>query len=667
MNYKWLFNRLRAMSFRELLWRIHQKGIKKFEKKKLKNLGKQPIYSVGLSKEISLLQPDILRLPINWNNNRYSLFDEQNLLGEFSYEQFKTAWNAGFQTENAWPEDKCTYDIPYAQRTDIGDIRTNWELNRHYQFANLAKSYYLTADGRYLAELIMLFDSWNEHNPFLCGVEWASPMEIAIRVNSWIYTYIFIKKAMSRMHDTQDKRRILDLENKLNHGIKAMTSYILRHYSRFSSANNHLIIELYAVCLSGLLYDYDKWIDFAVSGLTRELSRQNYSDGVNKEMSLHYQCLDMEVYGLLLNFLRRSNHDIPEQWYFFLQKMSEFTCDCCGDYGETVIFGDDDGGKILDLCGVEYNYYHYVLELMSLTLDVRYSDLNKVHENICWLFEDEEIRHAIKKRKYLPPECHCYKEGGYTILRSTDRKILIGMDHAELGFGKIAAHGHSDALSFQIFYEGIPVFVDPGTFNYHITPAERNYFRETKNHNTVFVEGKNQSEMLGPFLWGEKAECKIEKIIDNEEKIGLVAIAKYRNIEHKRIFTFNKLDKIEIEDHILGAEGKKTELSLMFGPDWTMQFLEESILILSRNKFNVQIRFWETTRPMVSIEQYSPSYNKKVDIQGIHVCLPDKTGKTVITILETCNGNHDVKKTESNNAGFFENSCGFCYSCQIDQ
>ena len=105
----------------------------------------------------------------------------------------------------------------------------------------------------------------------------------------------------------------------------------------------------------------------------------------------------------------------------------------------------------------------------------------------------------------------------------------------------------------------------------------------------------------------------------------------------------------------------------MFGPDWTMQFLEESILILSRNKFNVQIRFWETTRPMVSIEQYSPSYNKKVDIQGIHVCLPDKTGKTVITILETCNGNHDVKKTESNNAGFFENSCGFCYSCQIDQ
>ena len=37
-----------------------------------------------------------------------------------------------------------SYDIPCSQQEDIGDIRTNWELNRHFQFSALAKSYYIS-------------------------------------------------------------------------------------------------------------------------------------------------------------------------------------------------------------------------------------------------------------------------------------------------------------------------------------------------------------------------------------------------------------------------------------------------------------------------------------------------------------------------------------------
>ena len=73
---------------------------------------------------------------------------------------------AGFQTENVWPTDQCSYDISISQREDIGDIRTNWELNRHYQFAGMAKSFYVTGDFSILEELQELFYDWNNKNHF---------------------------------------------------------------------------------------------------------------------------------------------------------------------------------------------------------------------------------------------------------------------------------------------------------------------------------------------------------------------------------------------------------------------------------------------------------------------------------------------------------------------
>jgi uncharacterized heparinase superfamily protein len=72
----------------------------------------------------------------------------------------------------------------------------------------------------------------------------------------------------------------------------------------------------------------------------------------------------------------------------------------------------------------------------------------------------------------------------------------------------IAAHGHADALSFTLRAFGTDVFVDPGTYDYFSFPACRAYFRSTRAHNTVVVDGLDQSMMLGPFLWGARARAK---------------------------------------------------------------------------------------------------------------------------------------------------------------
>ena len=579
----WYLNRLKAMNMGEICWRFQQKNLQKQERRKYykENL---PVYEFELPDELKNLNAQVDRISINWNNEKFTVFKEQNLFRVYSYNKYKRAWDAGFQTENVWPTDQCSYDILISQREDIGDIRTNWELNRHYQFAGMAKSFYVTGDFSILEELQELFYDWNNKNYFLCGVEWTSAMEIAIRVNSWIYTYCFLNKAFEK-YNLENNKILKDISR----GIIVMADYIVKHRAKYSSANNHLIVEMYAVGMSGIFFDYKPWEKLAFNILTEELPRQNYADGVNKEMSLHYQSFVMEAYGLLMLEMKHNHIKIPQIWEEYLLHMSEFMCDCCGEYGETVVFGDNDEGKILDLSGEHFDHYRYVLDLMGSVLPKRYSKMENIHENLYWILSDDFQNSVLKKNCYYSPEVKCYREGGYTLWRSKNNKVLIGIDHADLGFGSLAAHGHADALSFQMFIEGMPVFVDPGTYNYHVPKKMRDDLRATVNHNTVCVDGANQAEILGPFLWGKRYECKEAEIQENEEGVYFEATIQNNGNVHKRKMRISDRDIIKVEicdDLELSKDTKKVEQIFMLGTE--CRWMEDACINIGNYMLNIK-------------------------------------------------------------------------------
>ena len=106
-------------------------------------------------------------------------------------------------------------------------------------------------------------------------------------------------------------------------------------------------------------------------------------------------------------------------------------------------FGDDDEGKILDLQGGEWNYCSYILQFCSLLTGKRYHTFDSIHENIFWLFSNKAIGQIRSAVLYDNRASRCFEVGGNTFLRDTSGRILVGMDHAALGFGRIAAHGHA--------------------------------------------------------------------------------------------------------------------------------------------------------------------------------------------------------------------------------
>lgn len=619
-NVSWLIRRLKAMSIPEVLWRLSQKKIQNKEEKKY---GEKKVSVIAeiFNPNLDSLVPNAENLHINYDNKEYGLNSIIHLLAGAKYEDYKKKWNAGFQTDNTWP-DTFSYKLEYKQRDDIGDARTNWELNRHFQFALLAKNYAASNDEKYLSEFKELFADWNEKNSFLHGISWTSVMEVAIRCSNWCYSYAFLNHA----------RADEELLNGLRIGIINMTDYIANHYSRYSSANNHLIVEAFAIGQSGILFDNKEWLDLSVTILTRELPLQNFSDGINKELSLHYQSFYIEAMGLMMRLMIKNNIELPATWKPMLTKMSQYMADCMGDYGEVVVFGDDDEGKILDLQGGEINHYEYVLGMMSLLLDKQYVDVKDiVSETLRWLFTDKELEQSKNKELYIIPQYCCYKEGGNSILRSKDRKVLIGIDHAALGFGSIAAHGHADALSFQLFYEGKPLFVDPGTYIYHCDIKSRNDFRKTQNHNTVTIENKDQSEMLGAFLWGRKARASLISEEKNEDKIELVMMHDgYSPIIHQRKIEFDGENNICFRDNVSAAV--PAMMNFILAPNIESIFSEEGIILSHGEKVIAKMKFESKGNEIkTSKTSYSNKYGVKQTVDVLS-CNFEKECSVVISM-----------------------------------
>lgn len=511
---QWYINRLRAMNLQEVAWRLQQKRLERIERQ---HFGQNAVRVDAeiWNKELVHLQFHGEAFGINLDNTDYTIDTNPRLLHGPDFDK--------------WP-DTFSYSLDYKQRDDLGDARSCWEKHRHFQYALLAKAYHATGEKRYYTELEQKLEDWCVQCPFLHGIAWTSVMEVAIRSINWMLTMVFCKEGK--------------LVEKMRIGVINMTDYIVNHYSRFSSANNHLLVEAAAIGVAGYAFDYLPWKQLAIGLLSDELSNQNYADGVNKELSLHYQTFGMEAYCLLARVMQVNGTSIPAEWLNMLDKQGEYVSHAVWREQTPMEFGDDDEGKIVDLQGGVWSHPNYILQFCSLITGKRYHSFQETAENICWFYKKEEIARIKSLPFYDNTQSRCFRVGGNTFLRDASDRIFIGIDHAALGFGQIAAHGHADALSLQMMVDGKVILADPGTYIYHCDLPMRNAFRKTINHNTLcLLDAQNnpidQSQMLGAFLWGKRAVCTLKYWSSNAKSDLLTASHDgYKPIIHQRSVAF---------------------------------------------------------------------------------------------------------------------------------
>src|SRR5262249_11623707 len=66
----------------------------------------------------------------------------------------------------------------------VGDSKIVWELNRHQWMVSLGQAWALTGDERYGDACVGAIDHWLDANPPGTGINWASSLEVALRLMS---------------------------------------------------------------------------------------------------------------------------------------------------------------------------------------------------------------------------------------------------------------------------------------------------------------------------------------------------------------------------------------------------------------------------------------------------------------------------------------------------
>jgi hypothetical protein len=180
------------------------------------------------------------------------------------------------------------------------------------------------------------------------------------------------------------------------------------------------------------------------------------------------------------------------------------------------MFGDCDDGYVLDLDGEPLDVRPWLCIGAIQFGRADWKGLTGGYaEAASWLLGPSSRRvfeHLAEPDRDGQLVSQAFPDSGYYLLQTGHRgatdRISVVFDCGGLGYGSIAAHGHADALSFALRAFGVDVLVDPGTYDYFSYPRWREYFRSTRAHNALVIDGRDQSEMLGPFLWGARAQAR---------------------------------------------------------------------------------------------------------------------------------------------------------------
>lgn len=572
---RWKGNRLRAMGVWEILWRVEQVARARVEK-----AGFALAHDVRAPEGVCGL-PWLQRLPVGCDTQAYRRAAERILEGRFDVFSlrdvmlgFPPDWNRDPRTGKKAPM-QFGKTLNYRSEALVGDIKYLWEPNRHLELVTLSQAHALTGDLRYAEGARTLLLSWFEQCPYPRGVNWTSSLEHAVRLVNWSYAWHLLGGENSAVfrgeQGAQFRRDWLEAVYRHLHFIRG-------HFSRYSSANNHLLGEYMGLFIGSMVWplwpECEAWRSLAKAGFEREALKQNYADGVNREQAIwyHHEVADMMLHCGLVG--RANGIEFGAAYWGRLEAMLEFIASIMDVSGNMPMFGDSDDAVMVRFSQEsEFNVYRSLLATGAVLFgrgDFKIK-AGRFDDKSRWLLGDV----AASQFDNLPvagvnlPVRREFPDGGYWVLGErfeTGDEVRLVADAGALGYLSIAAHGHADALSFTLSLYGREILIDPGTYAYHTQKLWRDYFRGTSAHNALRVDGLDQSEIGGNFLWLRHAHARceaFESVPEHDEWMG--CHDGYRRLREpvlhrRRIFLDKRAGEIRVEDSLEGEGSHSVEI-----------------------------------------------------------------------------------------------------------
>jgi hypothetical protein len=424
-------------------------------------------------------------------------------------------WSLDPKTGHRAPADTYTFDIPYRDENAIGDVKQIWEPSRHQHLTVLAAAYAGTGEVRHAERVAEHLKSWWAANPPLSGVHWVSGIELGVRLISWVWVRRLLDGWPGAPGLFEDNPEAL-------HQIWHHQRWLAAFGSRGSSANNHAVAETAGQLAAASAFPWFPqsvgWRAQALRALDGHLGSNTFGSGLNRELASEYHGLVLELGLAGALEAHAAGVPVPATTRLVLLRM----CDALAAVVDSSLRpprqGDADDGHGLVLDGAGTDRWGSLLATGAALFgrrawwpevtgtDVRTPLLTSLVRN--------DFRVTAPRPAHRPRHL---TDAGMTILRSTAAggEIWCRCDGGPHGFLSIAAHAHADALSLEVRHDGVDILADPGTYCYHGQPEWRAYFRSTLGHNTLELDGRDQSVSGGPFLWTRHARTQVVVAEDN--------------------------------------------------------------------------------------------------------------------------------------------------------
>lgn len=616
----WKLNRLRAMGAPEVAHRVRDALQQRLQAR-----------GVGMAHAPAPVAPPALRFGQPWLGRPFDAAPhlaaaERILAGRFDVFALRDV-ALGFPPE--WNRDPKTGTLAplgfgkllnYRDEAVVGDIKCLWEPNRHLCISDLAMAYALSGELRYAHGVQALLESWWQQCPYPLGPNWSSALELALRLVSWSHAWQLLGGAGSVLFEGPEGQAFLQ---RWLASIYQHCHFIAGHFSRHSSANNHLFGELTGLHVAALTWpcwpESAGWLAQTERELEEQALKQNGPDGVNREQAIYYQHTVADE--MLLCALAGRANGQPRSAAFLqrLEAMLEFLAAMMNVAGQVPMIGDADDAQLANWDKSPAANVYTSLLASGAALFGR-SDFKRkagrFDDKSGWLLGEEGLRAFDALDAGMAPALpRRFADGGYYVMGArldTPSEVRLIADAGPLGYLGIAAHGHADALALSLSVAGQAVLVDPGTYAYHTQKVWRDYFRGTSAHNTLRIDGRDQSESGGNFLWLRKAQAQCEQWRDDAggqfwraSHDGYLSL-KSPLLHRREVQVSPGASRIEVTDILEGQGAHEVELFWHFDPQCELR-LDGMLLHVQGRAFAAQMQLPQADGAVAALVQGSES------------------------------------------------------------
>jgi hypothetical protein len=360
-------------------------------------------------------------------------------------------WHSDVSTNQpsptTWRTEFCSAITPRAGF----DIKVPWELSRLQHFFSLGLGYRQAMQANdharaatYAAAFVSQVTDWIDNNPYLVGVNWANPMEVAIRSINLTWAWALLHDASTMIPPTFWQR--------LSAVLHAHMRYLEHTWEVSDRPNNHYLADRVGHAYLKALFGTQKPQHHQAT--ISQFLHQTNPNGTCYEGSTAYHRLDTELLLHYILLCKYTKQPVPTTLLNRYNAMQAFLGNCTDHSGNLAQIGDNDSGSI-------------VTGLATSNVQ------SPTH-----------------------PMVTTYKDFGLTIIKTPLWHITFR--HPTYAAHQPTGHFHQDWLAITIGINGIPVFVDPGSYLYTSAPAVRNQFRSVASHNTFYP---NDATLSAPDLF----------------------------------------------------------------------------------------------------------------------------------------------------------------------